>query len=231
MNWKAVQQRLADRGYDPGPIDGIPGPRTEAAIVRFKVANGLRARPYVGPVTLAKLGVNAAPFAPDLPWMNEAAKHMGLHERTHFSRLFAWLRSDGAAVGDPRQLPWCGDFVETCIKLTMPDEPFTGRLKQNPYLARNWLEFGTVERGYGAVAVFWRGSPRGLSGHVGFAVGHDPKRGRIRVRGGNQSNSVSDTWLDGSRLLGYRKPKTWAQKLPPLPVLDSKGVPVSRNEA
>src|SRR5690606_33789727 len=115
----------------------------------------------------------------ELPWMNEVAKYVGLHETRDFARLFAWLRSDRASVGDPRKFPWCGDLVQTAIRLTLPDEPFPGRVGLNPYLARNWLDFG-VDRGpgLGAVAVFWRTSLKGsLDGHVGFAIGHDPKLG------------------------------------------------------
>ena len=38
--------------------------------------------------------------------------------------------------------PWCGDFVETCIRAALPDEPLPGALGINPYWARNWLLFG-----------------------------------------------------------------------------------------
>lgn len=233
IDYWQVQQRLRELGFDPGPVDGILGPRTEAAIVAFKRSHDLRARPYIGPITLSLLFGESHRYEDmGIPWMNEVAKHMGLHETRDFTRLFAWLRSDRSSVGDPRKFPWCGDLVETAIKLTLPGEPFPGRVGLNPYLARNWLEFG-VDRGprYGAVAVFWRTSLHGsLNGHVGFAIGHDPKLGRIRVRGGNQSNSVSDAWLDSARLLGYRVPKTHAE-LPPLPVMDSRGAVISSNEA
>jgi len=36
-----VQQGLADSGYDPGPIDGIVGPRTEAAVAAYQRDNSL----------------------------------------------------------------------------------------------------------------------------------------------------------------------------------------------
>ena len=36
----AVQRRLAARGYDAGPVDGIAGPTTEAAISAFEAASG-----------------------------------------------------------------------------------------------------------------------------------------------------------------------------------------------
>jgi len=36
-----AQQALKEKGYDPGPIDGVHGPRTSAAIREFQKAEGL----------------------------------------------------------------------------------------------------------------------------------------------------------------------------------------------
>src|SRR5690606_20738309 len=109
--------------------------------------------------------------------------------------------------GDPARNPWCGDFVETAIALTLPHES----LPANPYLARNWLKFG-LELGFpvlGAVAVFWRGSREGQSGHVGFVRATRTSDDAIIVRGGNQDNAVTDTVISHDRLLGYRWPVTF----------------------
>lgn len=38
---REIQQRLTDAGYRPGPIDGLMGPRTLAAIERYQAAQGL----------------------------------------------------------------------------------------------------------------------------------------------------------------------------------------------
>lgn len=35
-----IQRDLAQLGYDPGPVDGLMGPRTRAAIARFEDAQG-----------------------------------------------------------------------------------------------------------------------------------------------------------------------------------------------
>lgn len=50
-----IQQQLAARGFNPGPIDGISGPKTNAAIRAFQKANGLVVDGIVGPKTLAAL--------------------------------------------------------------------------------------------------------------------------------------------------------------------------------
>ena len=52
-----VQQALAGKGFDPGPIDGIMGPRTREAIRGFQSANGLTEDGQMNDATLSKLGV------------------------------------------------------------------------------------------------------------------------------------------------------------------------------
>ena len=51
----ANQGRLADLGWYKGVIDGLDGPMTQNAFIRFKEAQGFRARPFPGPLTLQVL--------------------------------------------------------------------------------------------------------------------------------------------------------------------------------
>jgi len=53
---KRIQQLLSDRGYSPGLIDGIFGPRTEIAVLSFQEAATLRVDGLVGPSTRKALG-------------------------------------------------------------------------------------------------------------------------------------------------------------------------------
>lgn len=204
-----VQVRLFGLGYDPGPIDGVWGPKTRRAVRDFQRDNDLLIDGIVGPRTLAALNADRRQgervILEEAPWYGEARRKMGLHEVRDRSALMAWLRSDGRTLGDPARLPWCGDFVETAILRALPDEP----LPANPYLARNWMRFGrplTVPAP-GAILVFWRGQRRGTSGHVGFYVGEDTVA--YRVLGGNQSNAVTETRIGKERLLGIRWPVTY----------------------
>lgn len=254
-----IQRALMLKGFDPGPIDGIMGPRTEKAIVRFKKAHGLRPRPYFNPdpnksATMKLLFNNDAIEPVDssqpalIPWVNELGRWLNTHESDR--DLAEWLASDGSTVGDPDDIAWCGDAIQTCIKRTLPDEPFRGRVGENPFLAANWCDFGIgagiftqrdLDRGrdlsgillYGSIASFWRGSPMSWKGHVAIVVGYDPRRKRIRIRGGNQSDRVTDTWIDQRRLRigGLRSPITYDRPLPPVPIMNSKGAIVSTNEA
>jgi peptidoglycan hydrolase-like protein with peptidoglycan-binding domain/tetratricopeptide (TPR) repeat protein len=52
---RALQRRLADLEFAPGPIDGRYGPRTEQAVRRFQAAHGLQVDGIAGPQTLATL--------------------------------------------------------------------------------------------------------------------------------------------------------------------------------
>jgi peptidoglycan hydrolase-like protein with peptidoglycan-binding domain len=57
-----LQQVLATHGFEPGPKDGIFGPRTERAVLAFQRAKGLEADGIAGPKTWNALGT-AAPRA------------------------------------------------------------------------------------------------------------------------------------------------------------------------
>jgi peptidoglycan hydrolase-like protein with peptidoglycan-binding domain len=54
---RQVQQALKDAGFEPGPVDGILGPRTREALRNFQTANNLQATGEVNQDTLAALKV------------------------------------------------------------------------------------------------------------------------------------------------------------------------------
>lgn len=211
MTTLELQRRLAALGCDPGPLDGAWGPSTRRALRSFQATAGLEVDGVCGPLTQAALadrGVapteRGSAAAGEPSWLQEARRRLGLHERADARRLRDFLASDGRTLGDPARAPWCGDFVETCIRVALPEEP----VPANPYLARNWLSFGDpcAAPALGAIAVFWRRRRAGPSGHVGFAVGQDAHH--VAVLGGNQSDRVSIARIDRRRLLGMRWPRT-----------------------
>lgn len=228
ISTRDIQLALIRNGFNPGKVDGLNGPKTEAAIMAFNVKNGLPATIRLSDSALKILGFNTEVEPLRTPWINEVNRHMGWHELRNRTSLIAWLRSGGGIVGDPTKLPWCADLVETAIKLTLPDEPFPGKVGVNPYYSLNWLDFGIkTEPCFGAIAIFVR--PGG--GHIAFLVGYDPVRKRYRIRGGNQSDSICDCWIDASRLRGCRWPVTYSGPRSSLPIMNSKGAVISRNEA
>lgn len=172
--------------------------------------------------SLASKFVKPKPVTP--PWVTELLKVNGLHEVRDRMVLSKWLKSDGATLGDPSKLPWCGDAVDTAITLALPKEERTGDLKKNPYWALNWLYFGEKSDAvYGAILVFKRPS----GGHVGFAVGQNETH--YEVLGGNQGNTVSKVFIEKSRCVGIRWPKSYTKEKTPLPY--RKLGTVSTNEA
>lgn len=53
-----IQKALKKAGYDPGPIDGVAGAQTMAAVNAFQRANGLPVDRYLNAETVKKLGVS-----------------------------------------------------------------------------------------------------------------------------------------------------------------------------
>ena len=209
--WQEFLNRVQNENLRP---DGNFGGLTEKATMRFQVAQNLDDDGIVGPNTYAaavKLGFVGAGLTKAIstkPWFDTAITKKGLHEKRDIDDLKRFLKSDGRTLGDPSKLPWCGDFVETCIALTLKDE----LLPVNPYLARNWLTFGQklTKPTLGAVLVFWRGSRNGSQGHVGFYAGESTDGKRLYVLGGNQSDAITVAPLGADRLLGIRWPMTVA---------------------
>jgi uncharacterized protein (TIGR02594 family) len=224
--YRALQGALLGLGYDPGPVDGAWGPKTRAAVNALATADGApRGVTHIPSHQVAQAGNMTG--LDDLPWMQVARAHLGLHEGRDNKVLRAFLEMDGATLGDPSKLPWCGDFVETCIKVGLPYETFTGNLKANRYWARNWLEFGLVSvPTYGAVVIFERGPS---SGHVGFLVGQDAEC--FYVLGGNQSDTVTIARIASKRALGYRWPATSPARAARLPQMQPGQTVITSNEA
>lgn len=204
---KEVQRALKSRGYDPQGIDGIMGRNTISALRGFQLDAKLPIKwpGTLGPLTLKALGIGDRFGNEDTPnktiqitppWIVLARQKIGLHEKLNNKKLRDWLKSDGATLGDPSKLPWCGDFQETLIAVTLPAEP----LPVNPYWALNWEKFGrALPKGQiplGAIAPFKREG----GGHIGNIVGHD--KTHYHVLGGNQSNSISVVRIDKDRQSG-----------------------------
>jgi hypothetical protein len=57
---KSVQMALKDKGHDPGPVDGVRGPRTRAALMDYQKKEGLTPTGRWDDQTAAKLGVRTS---------------------------------------------------------------------------------------------------------------------------------------------------------------------------
>ena len=130
----------------------------------------------------------------------EAIKLYGTREivgKEHSKEILSWAKELGMEKTYTNdEIPWCGLFAAIVVKRA----GFTPVV--NPLWARNWNQFGTLQKTamFGDVLVFTR---PGGGGHVGFYVGEDATC--YHVIGGNQSNMVNTTRLLKSRCIGIRR--------------------------
>ena len=110
---RLIQSGLDQLGHPPDAIDGLSGLRTARALKSLLAANGFAAA--------------VAPPDP-LPWITEAKTALGHHEARDRCWLLGWLKRDGRSLEGPSRNPWRGDFVETCIRVALPNEPLLGAL-------------------------------------------------------------------------------------------------------
>jgi hypothetical protein len=73
---RELQQRLRDRGFNPGPIDGVFGSGTRNAVIAFQRSAGLTPDGIAGPLTLAALERQAP--QPRISLVNAAKGYRGL---------------------------------------------------------------------------------------------------------------------------------------------------------
>jgi uncharacterized protein (TIGR02594 family) len=157
-------------------------------------------------------------------WLKLARDNIGVREipgPKHSTVILRWLERLGSWIRED-ETPWCGTFVAAMLQEA--GQPVITHYKR----ARAWAEYGARLQvqvlSPGAIMVFWRGSPTGPFGHVGFYVGEDATH--YHILGGNQSNEVNIQRIARNRLLASR----WPRGVPVLagPVrLSSKSAPTS----
>ena len=203
---KRIQAELNRRGYGPLDVDGDYGPLSKKAVQAFQRASGINPSGTIGPLTTAALFPATDLRLPALPWIELARTMIGLHEVRDNAELRKFLISDGGTVGDPAKIAWCGDFVHTCMRKTLPAEP---SWPQNPYAAVNWSKWAEhVEPQYGCVLSFHRGNPENWQGHVAWYISED--NSYYHCLGSNQNNGINIAKIAKSKLRknGSRWPVT-----------------------
>lgn len=223
-----IQLQLVRKGFNPGPMDGINGPKTQNAFNAFSRA--------ISPNDMLERAVVKASLMHDFDdgvdfdtyWIDFAMEYLGLEEIKgphHNPKILEWWQKIGATFTDD-ETPWCAGFVggilaEASLKNT------------GSAMARSYVTWGQGVPGpvFGAVVTFWRKSMDSPSGHVGFIVGKD-QNDNLMVLGGNQGDEVNIKPFSRERVLSYRWPE--GELIPPyglneLPIVNSNGM-VSENE-
>jgi uncharacterized protein (TIGR02594 family) len=226
-------ERLTAHGVYKGAADGTHGRGVIAALKAFQADRGLTVTGQANMATVLKLrATDNEPVSPPAEpvWLREARRFMGLMEiagaRSN-PTIMGWAKAAGgwiASYFNNDDIPWCGLFMAHIMGATLPNE----RLPSNPLAAKSWAKFGRPLNvpSLGCVLVFSRSG----GGHVGLYVGETMTA--YRVLGGNQSNSVSLTWIDKERLVegGMRWPTTVTPPIGIRVMLKADGAPLSKNE-
>lgn len=92
--------------------------------------------------------------------------------------------------GEDGVVPWCKVFVNAALKeagLPVRPSAMARDIESDP----NFVELDGPA--YGCIVVFWRGSRKGGSGHIGFYLGETASR--VLVLGGNQGDMVKQSFF------------------------------------
>jgi putative chitinase len=87
MDTTAIQRALVALGFDPGPVDGLPGPKTRAAVLAFQRSRGLATDGIVGPQTIRALQAGLADGKPP-PAQRSAVSLVTVAAVTDLARRF-----------------------------------------------------------------------------------------------------------------------------------------------
>lgn len=217
-DWRAVQARLKELGFNPGPVDGIRGRKTEGALIEF---------------ALSKLDLKE-PSGDQPEWLRRAYGYLGQKEIKgwrHNPNVLRWWQDLDLHFRDD-ETPWCAGFANGMLaECGLPLSP----KYRAAALGWRWTGYGTRLDGpaLGAFMTMTRPGRRG-SGHKTIVAGRD-RLGRIMGLGGNQSNKVGiNPYHPTNRDAQYHWPEGVALPtetgMHTLPIIDATGGVLS-NEA
>lgn len=153
---------------------------------------------------------------PDLPWMVEARKNIGVNRTNGVAKINGYWKDVAsphnyeAYFKDKPQVSWCSAFVGSMlvrsgvdIKQVKPPRP----VESSQY----WLNMGVrlPKAEYGCIVVFDWGAGKG---HVGFCAGVTPT-GSLIILGGNQNSAVNEKAFLTGKIVGF----IWPEGTPYLP--------------
>lgn len=146
----------------------------------------------------------------ELSYVAIARRDIGLKEikgPQHAGRIVEALRQLKAWWKDD-ETPWCGVILAAWMKEANLPYP------KEYYRALAWKDYGVQsDIQYGAIAVLTRKG----GGHVGIVTAATSDLKYVRLLGGNQGDSVSESWFPLERISAFRMPVgRWADQ--PVPI-------------
>ena len=141
---------------------------------------------------------------PNPLWVTNGLRDLGFHETGDNQGIEQFIKQAGCGqLGDP----WCAIWANA--KLVQSKVAGTGSASSQSFRKdANFVKLAGPS--LGAIAVYWRGSPRSGKGHVGFYMGETDTQ--VLTLGGNESDAVRNQFEPKARLFGY-----WWPKKEPIP--------------
>jgi len=138
-------------------------------------------------------------------WLSLAMKYHGTKEvpgkENNELILDWWEKIKQGGIKDD-ETAWCAAFVGGVLEeCNITSSRSAG--------ARSYQNWGKKLSGpaVGSIVTFWRDSPNGWKGHVGFLVGKD-QANNLMVLGGNQGDAVTIKPFAIARVLAYSWPQS-----------------------
>lgn len=207
-----LQLALTRVGYLTA-VDGDFGPQTLKNLKGFQEANSLKPDGIYGPITqavmakkLKEIGKKPDPTpvsSSETPWMDWLLANKGQKEipgnkaNPFITELFQYTSLKNHPMATTDETAWCA----ACANAALVKNGYKGT---NSAAAASFDNYGTKldKPKYGCVITLRH---PGGGRHVAFFLGYNAQ-GRLRLLGGNQSNSLKESLFSASELVAARWP-------------------------
>lgn len=197
---RELQSLLKSKGFNPGPTDGIFGPKTKAAVLSFQRAQGIAVDGVVGPQTWGRLKGASGP-RPPAPTPGPAARGTAeaFVQKALAQRGDRYVFGAETNLNDPNPDTFdCSELVQWAAHqagVSVPD----GTMNQVPYFRQKGTEISVAQ------ALRTRGALLYRPGHVAISLGDGRTiEARGRAYGVNIFPANGRGWTSGALIPGLK---------------------------